>query len=375
MNIPFCDLGAQYQRIKPEIIKRIEQVLDHGRYIMGPEIGELEIALSEFCGAKHTVGVSSGTDALLAALMVQEIGPGDAVYVPAFTFTATAEVVTILGASPVFVDVEQTTFNIDAADLRQKIADVEREGRLRSRAIIAVDLFGLPADYAQLGEIADKHGLGLIGDAAQSFGAGYRDKRVGTLAPITTTSFFPAKPLGCYGDGGAVFTEHDEYAEMMRSIRQHGQGAAKYENVRVGINGRLDTIQAAVLLEKLAIFQEELGARERLARHYDARLKDRLVVPPRIAGSQSAWAQYSVVTENRDTVAASLKERGIPTAIYYPLPMHMQPAYQAFGNGGGSLPVSEALSKSILSLPMHPYMEEATADRVCDAIEDALAEI
>ena len=368
MEIPFVDLGAQYARLKEDIDARIHAVLDHGRFILGPEVAELEAALARFSGAKHAIGVSSGTDALLVALLAEGVGPGDAVFLPAFTFTATPEVVLLAGATPVFVDVEPETFNIDAADLEAKVQAVEAGGGLRPKAIIAVDLFGLPADYAALAGIAAAHGLFLLADAAQSFGAAQGEGRVGTLAPATAASFFPAKPLGCYGDGGAVLTDDDGRAAAMRSIHLHGKGEGKYDIVRLGINGRLDTIQAAVLLVKLGVFEEELENREKLAGLYDERLGGAVITPPRAAGARSAWAQYSIQSGHRDRIAAALKEKGIPTAVYYPLPMHLQPAFERFGDGPGSLPVSEHLSARILSLPMHPYMEEATAARICEAV-------
>ncbi len=367
-NLPFVDLKAQYARLKEEIDAGIQRVLDHGRFIMGPEVAELEAALCDFAGCKHAIACASGTDALSMALLADDIGPGDAVFLPAFTFTASAEVVLLAGASPVFVDVDGRSFNIDVDHLRKQIEATAGEGQLRPRAIIAVDLFGLPADHAAIAEAAAEHGLLVISDAAQSFGGRIGEARVGTHGPVTTTSFFPAKPLGCYGDGGAVFTDDDARADVLRSIRAHGKGAGKYDIVRIGINGRLDTIQAAVLLPKLAVFESELEARERLADHYDARLASAVTTPRREAGKSSAWAQYSILLDDRDAVQGALAEAGVPSAIYYPMPMHLQPAYAAHGRGVGSLPISEGLSKRILSLPMHPYMDEATADRICDTL-------
>lgn len=371
--IPFVDLKTQYRHLKDAIDGRIQAVLDHGNFILGPEVGELEKALSGFCGAAHTVSCSSGTDALQMILMAHDIGPGDAVFMPGFTFTATAEVALLLGAEPVFVDVDGRDFNIDAESLAAAVETVHRAGRLRPRAIIAVDLFGLPADYGRLTRIAEQHGMLLIADAAQSFGASRDNRHVGTLAPATATSFFPAKPLGCYGDGGAIFVEDAEVAHRLRSIRAHGKGDDKYDIVRVGVNGRLDTLQAAILLAKLPAFRDELAAREAVARRYDALLADLVTVPLRHPGAQSAWAQYSILTPRRDLLADRLKAAGIPTAVYYPRPMHLQPAYSRFGGGPGSLPVSERLANEILSLPMHPYLDGETAERICGAIRTALA--
>ena len=370
-NIPFVDLAAQYQRLKSQIDARIRDVLDHGRFIMGPEIAELEAALCAFAGCEHAIAVSSGTDALVMVLMAEGVGPGDAVFLPAFTFTASAEVVLLVGAVPVFVDVDEKTFNLDVEPLRVKIREVEKFDNLTPKAILPVDLFGLPADYAAINEIADEHGLRVIGDAAQSFGGRIGEARVGALAPVTTTSFYPAKPLGCYGDGGAIFTNDAERAGLLRSIREHGKGKGKNDIDRIGVNSRLDTLQAAILLPKLAIFAEELEARERLAARYDAQLAQAVTTPARQAGKTSAWAQYSILLDDRDRVVAALAEAGIPTAIYYPTPIHLQPPYADFGDGEGSLPVSESLCRRIMSLPMHPYMEDATADRICSALLEA----
>jgi UDP-2-acetamido-2-deoxy-ribo-hexuluronate aminotransferase len=368
MSIPFIDLAAQQTRLKSDIDARMAAVLAHGKYIMGPEIAELEKELSAFSGAKHSISVSSGTDALLVALMADGIGRGDAVFLPAFTFTATAEVVIIAGATPVFVDVDPSTCNMDYADLKRRIENVEKTGDLRPRAIMPVDLFGLPADYSQLADIAAKHDMLIIADAAQSFGGAIDNKPVGSLAPISATSFFPAKPLGCYGDGGAVFTDDDERADRWKSIRAHGKGGAKYDIIRIGLNARLDTLQAAILLSKLTIFGEEIESRERISRLYDERLSNHVGLPHRQPGFQSAWAQYTIQVENRDEIANSLKEEGIPSAIYYPLPMHLQTAYAKYGEGQGSLPVSERLSGRVLSLPMHPYLSEKDIDTISEKL-------
>lgn len=372
-SIPFIDLKAQYAHLKPRIDERIQKVLEHGQYIMGPEVAELEGKLSDWAGGAEAIGVSSGTDALLMALMACEIGPGDAVFLPSFTFTATAEVALLQGATPVFVDVEPDSFNLDVRHLADQIAAVARAGELRPRAIIPVDLFGLPADYVAISEVAEQHGLVVIDDAAQGLGGRLGGAPIGSLAPLTATSFFPAKPLGGYGDGGAVFALDAEVAHRLRSIRAHGKGDHKYEIVRVGINGRLDTLQAAILLVKLEVFGEELKARDQLAQRYNAALGGLVQVPRVPEDCQSAWAQYSIVVPERQRVLDALKEAGVPSAIYYPLPMHLQPAYAAYGAGQGSLPVSEALSRSILSLPMHPYMSEENADRAIAAVQAGTA--
>ncbi len=372
-ELEFAGVRAQYAALREAMAPHIAEVFRHGRFVMGPEVEALEAALCDFCGAREAIAVSSGTDALVAPLMALGIGPGDAVFVPSFTFTATAEVALMLGAAPVFVDVDGATFNIDPDDLRARIAGVRAAGALTPRAVIAVDLFGLPADYAALARIADEEGLSLIGDAAQSFGARRGNRKVGTLAPVTTTSFYPAKPLGCYGDGGAVFTDDAEMAALLRSIRVHGQGSVHYAVERVGLNARIDSLQAAVLLGKLPAFEGEVAARNRLADRYDAGLADVATVPFRPDGCVSSRAQYSILVDDRDEVRARLDAAGIPTAIYYPAPMHLQPAYRSHGGGEGSLPVSEALCRRILSLPMHAYLGDAVADRIVEAVRAAVA--
>jgi dTDP-4-amino-4,6-dideoxygalactose transaminase len=304
--------------------------------------------------------------------MVKAVGPGDAVLVPAFTFVATAEVVVLLGATPVFVDVDPITFLMDIDSLRSAIDEAAKQG-LRPRAIIPVDLFGQPADYETIGEVAETKDLFMLADAAQSFGAARAGKRVGTLAPMTATSFFPAKPLGCYGDGGAVFVDDAETLEILESLRVHGQGKDKYENVRIGVNGRCDTLQAAILLEKLAIFEEEIARRQRVADRYNDALADIAQTPVVAAGSTSVWAQYTIRLNNRDHVAAQLKESGVPTAIYYPIPLHRQVAYQGFPTAPGGLPVSEKLAGEVLSLPMHPYLSKADQDMIIAAVTNAVA--
>jgi|SaaInlStandDraft_7_1057024.scaffolds.fasta_scaffold55674_2 UDP-2-acetamido-2-deoxy-ribo-hexuluronate aminotransferase len=374
MSISFVDLNSQYERLRTTVHARIDTVLQHGKYILGPEVGELEQYLAEYCGAKHVVGVSSGSDALLMALMAHGIGPGDAVLLPAFTFTATAEVVLLVGARPVFVDVDADTFNVSPESLNAAIDALLQEGRYIPRAIIAVDLYGLPAPYAALAEIAERHDMLLVADAAQSFGAEQGEQRVGSLAPVSATSFFPAKPLGGYGDGGALFTDDEELADRFRSIRAHGKGGEKYDIIRVGLNARLDTLQAAILLAKLEVFDEELAARRKLADAYDNRLGNVVNTPSRVEGSKSAWAQYTIQVENRDEVAAALKSKGVPTAVYYPLPMHKQTAYAEFAEGAGDLSVSEGLSKTVLSLPMQPYLSDQEVETICDAVQEVVLE-
>ena len=373
-EIPFVDLGAQYQRLKTEIDARIAAVLDHGRYIMGPEVLELEERLGKFVGGPEAIGCSSGTDALLMALMALDVGPGDAVFLPSFTFPAAAEVVLRLRAEPVFVDVESRSFNIDPDDLAQKIETAKRSGILRPRAVIPADLFGLPADHRRIAEIATTNKLAVLGDAAQSLGAQTPEGPVGSVTPLTATSFFPSKPLGCYGDGGCVFTTDPELASRLRSIRVHGQGSEKTEPERVGINGRLDTLQAAILLAKLDVFPGELRARDKVAERYDKRLEGAVTTPLRIAGTTSSWAQYSILVKEREPVVKALEEAGIPSAIYYPRPVHLQKPYRYAGEGAGSLPVCESLCEHILSLPMHPYLKAEAQDRIADAVLRAVAQ-
>lgn len=368
MTISFIDLKAQQEQIKPQIEAAIARVLAHGKYILGPEVSELEAQLAEFCGARFALTCASGTDALLLALMAKGIGPGDAVFVPSFTFVATAEVVVLLNATPVFVDVDVDTFLMDVQSLKAAVETAGKQG-LTPKAVIPVDLFGQPADYVQIQEIADTFELIVVGDAAQSFGATRAGKRVGTLAPITATSFYPPKPLGCYGDGGAAFTDDETVIDLLRSLRVHGQGSNKYDNVRIGINGRMDTMQAAILLEKLSIFEDEIAARQRVADRYNDALADIAQTPVVAAGSSSVWAQYTIRLKNRAHVAAQLKESGVPTAIYYPIPLHRQAAYQGFPTAPGGLPVSEQLAGEVLSLPMHPYLNEKTQEVIIEALK------
>ena len=368
--VVFLDLKAQQRRIEPALRARLEAVLAHCQFVLGPEVTELEQRLAAYAGAAHCVSVSSGTDALQIAMMAEGIGSGHAVFLPAFTYTATAEVPLVLGATPVFVDVDPRTFQIDAADLRRRIASVRAEGVLRPRAVIGVDLFGQPAPWPELRAVAEEHGLFLLDDCAQSFGASLAGRKLGCEADATAISFFPSKPLGAYGDGGALLTSSAERAALYRSLRTHGEGTTRYEVLRTGMNGRLDTLQAAVLLAKLDVFEEELAARERIACIYDAALGNGVVTPARVPDSASAWAIYAILLAEqaaRDAMQAALRAEGTPTAIYYPRPLHHQPAY-APHHRGSALPVSEDLATRILALPIHPDLTEAQAARVADAV-------
>jgi len=373
MNIPFIDLKAQFGELEQEIRARIDRVLEHGQFIMGPEISELESELTRFVGVEHVVSCASGTDALLMPLMAYGVGPGDAIFTTPFTFVATAEVISLVGATPVFVDIDPRTFNIDAEKLAAAIESTDAAGKLKPRGVITVDLFGLPADHDSVASIADARGLFVLEDAAQSFGGSYHGRKAGGLGHVAATSFFPAKPLGCYGDGGAIFTNDSELAESLKSIRIHGQGVDKYNNVRIGINGRLDTLQAAILLPKLKAFPGELAARQRVAERYSAGLGNVVDVPFIPEGYTSAWAQYSVLSDNRAHVLEALKEAGIPTAIYYPKPLHMQTAYADLGYRKGEFPVSEHSASRIFSLPMHPYLDEETQRSIIDEVTTAIS--
>ena len=373
--VAFIDIGEQRRRLGSKIDNAVSKVLTHCQFINGPEVTQLEAALAAYCGAKHVVACASGTDALLMVLMAKGVGPGDAVLCPSFTFCATGEVVALAGATPVFVDVDETTFNMNVESLRRGIATAKKLD-LKAKAVIPVDLFGQSADHDAVAVVAKENGLFVLDDAAQSFGATYKGKRLGTLALATATSFFPAKPLGCYGDGGAIFTDDADLAEKLRSVRVHGQGSEKYDNVRLGLTARLDTIQAAVLIEKLKIFDEEIAARNKVAQRYFDALHN-IVTAPRVAdGNVSTWAQYTIRLpkgNDRDAFANALKAQGIPTAIYYPKSMHQQTAYKHYPVAEGGLPVSERLSEDVISLPMHPYMDQASQDRVIKAVRDAVS--
>jgi len=371
--IAFIDLKAQQRRIRAKLDAAMARVLDHGQYIMGPEVGQLEKRLEGYCGARHAIGCASGTDALLMALLALGVRSGDAVLCPAFTFTATPETIALIGATPVFVDVLDDSFNIDPEGIEGGLQSARAAG-LRPVGILAVDLFGQAADYAALDACAEANRLWVLADAAQSFGATYHGRRTGRLGRITATSFFPAKPLGCYGDGGAVFTENDALADVLRSIRAHGQGVDRYDVARLGINGRLDTLQAAVLIEKLAIFDEEIGMRQAVAARYNTGFQSCAGVPEVPEGDQSVWAQYTLRVEARQRadLVAALQSKGIPTQIYYSRPLHHQPAYRHLPIAAGGLPVSERLPHEVLSLPMHPYLTSDVQDFIIDEVVRAL---
>ncbi len=370
--IEFIDLTEQYRYLQNDINNNIQRVLTHGKYIMGPEVKELEKQLAEFAGVKHAISCSNGTDALLMPLMAWGVGRGDAVFTTPFTFIATAEVISLLGATPVFVDIDPDTYNIDPKMLVQSVEKIVAEGKLNPKVIIPVDLFGLPADYDNINPIARKYGLKVLEDAAQSFGSIYKGKKAGSLGDAAATSFFPAKPLGCYGDGGAILTDDDDLAQKLCSIRVHGQGRDKYENVRVGINGRLDTLQAAILLAKLKVFNEELHARNRIASQYTLGLKAMNKTPYIPDESISSWAQYSILADNpakREIIREKLKRVDVPTAVYYPVPLHLQQAFQYLNYKEGDFPVSEDVSRRIFSIPMHPYLKDETIDEIVKAIQ------
>jgi dTDP-4-amino-4,6-dideoxygalactose transaminase len=382
----FVDLNAQQELIRDELERQIRNVLAHGNYIMGPEVGALENRLAEFVGVKYAVGCSSGTDALLLSLMASGVGPGDAIFTTPFTFIATAEVIVLLGATPVFVDIDPKTFNMDPTKLERAIDALKSRNAsehvlpadallpsLTPKGIITVDLFGLPADYDLINSIASKQGLFVLEDGAQSFGGEYRGRKACSLGDISCTSFFPAKPLGCYGDGGMCFTDDESLAHSLQSLRVHGKGDHKYDNVCVGMNGRLDTLQAAILLAKFDIFPGEVELRQEVAHRYGELISENgngnpgFVTPEIPAGYKSAWAQYSILTEDkahRKNTQDKLKEAGIPSAIYYPLPLHLQSAFASLGYRQGDFPVSEDCSKRILSLPIHPYLEKTDQERI-----------
>lgn len=368
-TIAFIDLKAQQARIRPQVEERLRTVLDHGAYINGPEIEALEAELARRSGAAAVVGVASGTDALIIAMMALGIGAGDAVFVPGFTYNATANAVLLVGARPVFVDIDRRSFNIDPQDLARRVDEVKsgRYGPLTPRAVVPVDLYGLPADYPAINALAAAENLHVIADAAQSFGGEHSGTKVGALAPITGTSFFPSKTLGGYGDGGAIFTTDAGLVETLISIRWHGTDPARKESIRVGLNGRLDTFQAAVLLEKLAIFEDERDRRRALAARYDALLGTALELPARPDGVISGWGLYTIAVENRAAVQAGLKEAGIPSAVYYTQTLPQMQAFTEFAPPGG-LPVAEALTERVLSLPFHPYLSDSAVERVCEVV-------
>lgn len=385
--IPFIDIKAQLARIEDDMRGRIDAVLKHAKFIMGPEVAELEAELVSFTGSSHCVTSASGTDALLLALMALKVGPGDAVFTTPFTFIATAEVISLLGATPVFVDIERGTYNLDPNRLDEAVRAVKEKDAslhplpapavtgngLKPAAVIAVDLYGLPADYKAIKAVAAQYGVPVIADAAQSFGAEYWGRKAVRAADIACTSFFPAKPLGCLGDGGAVFTDNDDLAAACRSIRLHGVGAHKYDNARTGLNARLDTLQAAVLLAKLKIFRDELEKRREVAAMYSAKLArlEGVTLPPMPENAASAWAQYTLRSPNRDAIQESLKQDGTPSVVYYPCPLHQQTAYADLNYQPGSFPEAEAASQEVFSIPMHPYLDERTIGGICQCIQQS----
>lgn len=371
----FIDLHRQFDQIESEIRKGMDALLAHKQFIMGPEVHELEEQLAHYTGRKHVLGCSNGTDALVIPLMAIGLSKEDAVFVPSFTFFATAECVTLTGGTPVFVDSDPDTFNISTTALEAAIEKTIAEGKLKPRGIIPVDLFGLSADYEEIDRIAKKYDLFVLEDAAQGFGGTDQGKRAGAHGDVAATSFFPAKPLGCYGDGGAIFTDDDELAALMSSIRVHGQGTDRYDNVRIGINGRLDAMQAVVLLAKLKVFDEELVKRNEVAAEYTRQLQDVFKTPVVPEGKMSSWAQYTIQAKDRaqrDHIVGYLKEKGIPTMIYYPTPIHLSTAYKELGYQRGDLPVAEKLSGVVLSVPMHPYLTKEETTLICDTLKEAV---
>jgi dTDP-4-amino-4,6-dideoxygalactose transaminase len=369
MDIPFIDLKTQFMRIEGKVRSGIDKVFEHGQFIMGPEVFELERELAKFAGVKRAVTCSSGTDALLMTLMARNIGPGDAVFTTPFTFFATAEVISLLGATPVFVDIDAPTFNISSVELEKKIDWVKKDNKLKPACVIPVDLFGLPADYDEIDVVAKENGLFVLEDAAQSFGAEYKGRKAGSLGDAAALSFFPAKPLGCYGDGGAVLTNDNDLADELESVRVHGQGVDKYNNRRIGLNARLDTIQAAAMLPKLEIFPEELKDRDRVADRYAKGLEGCVETPGTPDQCKSAWAQYSVISDKRNQIRAALKAGGVPTAVYYPAPLHLQKAFSSLGHKKGDFPVSESVADNIFSLPMSPYLTDEQQDKIIHIIK------
>ena len=368
----FIDLAKQQSLIKEALDSRIQTVLGHGKYIMGPELKEMEATLAEYVGVKHCVSCSSGTDALLMPLMAWNVGPGDAVFTTPFTFIATAEVIQLLGATPIFVDIDPKTYNIDPDLLDVAISKVVEAGELNPKVIIPVDLFGLPADYPAIEAIARKYDIKLLEDGAQGFGGEINGKKACSFGDAASTSFFPAKPLGCYGDGGAVFTDDDDLYEKLVSVRVHGKGGDKYDNIRIGINGRMDTLQAAIVLEKFTLFPNEVKLRNKAAAKYNAMLADTVVVPGTPDGYTSVWAQYSILAKNdaeRQALQAKLKEAGIPSAVYYPKPLHQQTAFAHLGYQDGDFPISEDMSQRIFSLPMYPYIPDEDIEKIVEVLK------
>jgi len=374
VSIPFIDLKSQYQQIKPDVDAAIQSVLNHGQYIMGPEVTQLEKELADYIGVKHVVSCSSGTDALVLPLMAKKLEKSDAVFTVSFTFFATAETISLAGGTPVFVDVDSRTFNMDVNHLEAQIEAVIAKGELQPKGIMPVDLFGLPADYDAINAIAEKYDMFVLEDAAQGFAGDYKGKKACGLAQSAATSFFPAKPLGCYGDGGAVFTDDTEFYDELVSLRVHGQSKVgdKYDNVNIGLNARMDTIQAAVLLEKLKLYDGEIEQRNRVAERYSKNLEGVVETPYVPKGYGSVWAQYSVLSDKREIIREALGEKGIPSAVYYPVPIHTSTAYKHLGYKSGDLPVTEKLSTKVFSLPMHPYLEDQQIDEISEVIKSAI---
>ncbi len=366
--IAFIDLQAQRRRLGEPLNRAIQAAVEGGQWMLGPQVTQFEKDLAQWTGVKHAISCANGTDALMIVLRAWDVGPGDAVFVPAFTFAATAEVVALVGAEPVFVDVLPDTFNMDPASLEAGIALVKREGRLKPKVVMPVDLFGQPADYRAIAPITTREGMKLFCDTAQGFGGLLDGKRAGAIGDAAATSFFPAKPLGCYGDGGAVLTNDETLKDLLISIRMHGQGADRYEHVRIGTNSRLDTIQAAILIEKLKIFGDEIDLRNKVAHRYHAAFagSNRIKVQRVIDGATSTWAQYTLQVDGRAKFQAALKAAGVPTAVYYPIPLNRQKAYAHCPSA--PTPVSDALSSRVVSLPMHPYLDEPTQDRIIAAV-------
>ena len=374
MSIPFIDLKSQYNENKAKFDAAIQRVLDHGQYIMGPEIEQLESDLAQFVGVKHVVACSSGTDALVLPLMTKRLTAEDAIFTTPFTFFASAESISLAGGTPVFVDIDPTTYNIDPIKLKAAIDQVIEGGKLKPRGIIPVDLFGIAANYDQINAIAKEYGLFVLEDAAQSFAAPYHGRRACALADVAATSFYPAKPLGCYGDGGAVFTDDTNMYNEMLSLRVHGQGVSgdKYDNVRIGLNARMDTIQAAILIEKLKLYESEIILRNKVADDYSERLAERIVTPKVPAGQGSVWAQYSIQVDDRNRVRTALQNADIPTAVFYPTPIHLSKAYAHLGYKRGDFPVAESCSTRIMSLPMHPYLDEEKIELITSTINASI---
>ena len=371
--IEFIDLKAQRQRIGKAMDEAILKVVHDGNYILGAQVAEFEAGLAAFCGAKHAIAVANGTDALILVLEALGIGPGDAVICPSFTFAATAEVVAWMGATPVFAEIDEATYNLDPSAIAAAV-ETARKHDLQPRALISVDLFGQACDYDPIEAICEQHGLVLISDSAQGFGARYKGRVAGGIGAFATTSFFPAKPLGCYGDGGAILTDSDDHADLLRSLRFHGKGSYKYDNVRVGVNSRLDTIQAAVLIEKLKVFAEEIAQRQIVAQRYTEALQGLVTTPYVMPDCVSTWAQYTIRVDanSRDAFQEALKAKGVPTTVYYPKPLHQQTAYKHYPVAGNGLPISERVAREVVSLPMHPYLDAATQDYIIAAVREAL---